>query len=365
MTRRRSLRTRLMLLYAIPFFLSGIALLAIPILQTSDTQPAGTQNFPGVESPADTVMRPLLAGAAVGLGVMAIVALGLGWLIAGRFLRPLRSITSTARAISASNLHQRLGPTGHNDEFTELGETLDDLFERLEASFASQRHFVANASHELRTPLTAERTLLQVALADPAATTETLRSACLDVLALGAAQERLVDSLLTLASSEQGIEVHEPLDLAKIARNVVQTRQSEASQRGITIHASLVSAPASGDPDLVESLVANLVDNALRHNVSGGQLDIATGTSDGRASITVANTGRVIPPDEVDRLFQPFQRLHGQRVQHSDGHGLGLAIVRAIADAHHATLATWARPEGGLNIQVTFRPADGGFVGEL
>jgi signal transduction histidine kinase len=350
--RRRSLRTRLMLLYAVPFFLTGAALLAIPILQTKVTEPVGGQGIPDGE--ADMSVQPLLLGAAVGLVVMAVVALLLGWLIAGRFLRPLRTMTSTARAISASNLHQRLGPTGHNDEFTELAETLDDLFERLEASFASQRHFVANASHELRTPLTAERTLLQVALADPAATTETLRATCQDVLALGAAQERLVDSLLTLASSEQGIEVHEPFDLAEIARTVVHMRQSEAAQRGITISTTLGNAPATGDPDLAESLVANLVDNALRHNISGGRLELKTESTYGHASVTVSNTGPVVPPDEVDRLFQPFQRLRGQRVQHTDGHGLGLAIVRAIAGAHHATLLPQARSEGGLDIQVIF-----------
>ena len=140
-----------------------------------------------------------------------------GWLIAGRLLRPLRTITATARDISASNLNRRLSLDGRDDEFAELGETLDDLFGRLEASFESQRHFVANASHELRTPLTAERTLLQVALADPDATAPTLRAACEQVLALGDQQERLIEALLTLATSEGGIEQWEPFDLAAVA----------------------------------------------------------------------------------------------------------------------------------------------------
>jgi CheY-like chemotaxis protein len=176
----------------------------------------------------------------------------------------LRTITATARDISASNLHRRLGLSGRDDEFKELAETLDDLFERLQTSFESQRHFVANASHELRTPLTAERTLLQVALADPDATAETLRSTCRDVLALGEQQERLIEALLTLASGEQGIEQREPFDLAEIAGNVVLARHQEARRRDIRVDTALATAPAAGDPNLVESLVANLVDNALR-----------------------------------------------------------------------------------------------------
>jgi signal transduction histidine kinase len=358
------LRTQLTLLYAGPFFASGAALLAIPILQSNQTVPAGIQGPPEPGAPPGADLSRLLTASALGLAVMVVVSLVLGWLVAGRFLRPLRTITATARDISASNLHRRLGRTGRNDEFTELAETLDDLFERLEGFFASQRHFVANASHELRTPLTAERTLLQVALADPDATAETLRSACQDVLALGEAQERLIDSLLTLASSERGIEQREPFDLADIAGNVVLARRREARRRGIHIDTTLATAPAAGDPNLVESLVANLVDNALRHNVPGGRVDVATTTATaGQASITVTNTGTVIPPDEVERLFQPFQRLGGQRIQHTDGHGLGLAIVRAIASAHGATLHPRARPEGGLDIEVTFPDPRGGAHG--
>jgi signal transduction histidine kinase len=350
---RRTLRTQLTLLYAGPFFLSGVALLSIPILSVNDTVPAGSPTTLSRSEPPDA-LGPLLNASAVGLALMVVISLVLGWLIAGRFLRPLRTITATARAISASNLHRRLGRTGRNDEFTQLAETLDDLFERLEASFESQRHFVANASHELRTPLTAERTLLQVALADPYANADTLRSACRDVLALGEAQERLIEALLTLASSERGIEQREPFDLADIAGAVVLTRHEEARRRGIRIDATLVTADTTGDPHLVESLIANLVDNALRHNVTGGQVEMATAKVAGRAHLTVRNTGAVIPPDQVERLFQPFQQLGPQRIRQHDGHGLGLAIVRAIANAHGATLVPRARPEGGLDIEVAF-----------
>jgi signal transduction histidine kinase len=355
---RRTLRVQLTLLYAVPFFLSGVALLTIVLLQTKVTAPApaGPHAKPGpAPSPGtDQQLHRLLTASALGLAVMVVLALVLGWLVAGRFLRPLRTITATARDISASNLHRRLDLGGRDDEFTELGATLDDLFERLEAAFASQRRFVANASHELRTPLTAERTLLQVALADPDATAETLRSTCQDVLALGQQQERLIEALLTLATSERGIEQREPFDLGDIAGNVVLTRQPEAQRRGIQVDTTLAPAPAAGDPNLVESLVANLVDNALRHNAAGGRIEIATTTTAGRATITVSNTGPVVPPGEVERLFQPFQQLGSERIRHTDGHGLGLAIVRAIASAHGATLIPRARPEDGLDIEVRF-----------
>jgi signal transduction histidine kinase len=283
-----------------------------------------------------------------------LISLGAGWLIAGRVLRPLRTITATARDISARNLHQRLGLDGPQDEFTELGETLDGLFERLEGSFESQRHFVANASHELRTPLAAERTLLQVALADPDATAATLRATCEELLALGEQQERLIEALLTLASSERGIERWEPFDLAEIAGKVILDRQDQAERRGLRVATTLSAAPATGDPSLAESLVANLVDNAIRHNRTGGSVEIRTGITDGLATVSVSNTGLTVPADEVDRLFQPFQRLGSDRLRHQAGHGLGLAIVRAIAGVHNATLDARARPEGGLAIEVRF-----------
>jgi signal transduction histidine kinase len=348
---KRTLRTQLTLLYAGPFFVSGVLLLTVPILGTNETDPAGTPAGPGPHSA--TGISPLLTFSAIALAAMALVSIVVGWLVAGRFLRPLRTITATARDISATNLHRRLGPTGRTDEFAELARTLDDLFERLGAAFASQRHFVANASHELRTPLTAERTVLQVALADPGATADSLRAACSDVLALGEAQERLIEALLTLAGGEQGVQQREPFDLAVLARGVLLTRPAG----GIEVASALDTAPAAGDPRLIESLVANLVDNALRHNTPGGRVEITTATVEGGAAITVRNTGPIVPPDQVERLFQPFQQLAGQRIRHDSGHGLGLAIIRAIADAHGATLTARSRPEGGLHIEVTFPEA--------
>jgi signal transduction histidine kinase len=348
---RVTLQMQLALLYA-GFLTCGAALLLVPVLTIHQAIPAGADGrvIAGIQANSQAqVIRSLaiLAG-------LVMASLAAGWLIAGRFLRPLRTITATARAISASNLNRRLALTGRNDEFKDLGETLDDLFGRLEASFDSQRHFVANASHELRTPMAAERTLLQVALADPGATTATLRETCEQVLALGDQQERLIEALLTLASSERGVEQWEPFDLADIAAQALDDRRQEAERLGLHLHTSLIAAPATGDPSLAESLVANLLDNAVRHNVPGGRVEVSTTMTDGRAVIRVSNTGPVIPPYELNRLFQPFQRLGHERIRHGDGHGLGLAIVRAIAVAHKAAVTAAARPEGGLDVEVSF-----------
>ena len=265
---------------------------------------------------------------------------------------------TTAQRISASSLHERLSLATPYDEFRELGATLDGLFGRLEASFASQRHFVANASHELRTPLTVERTLLQVALADPDASAPDLRAVCEKVLRLGEQQERLIDGLLILASSERGIERWEPFDLAEVAGQAVADRRQDAGRRGLQVSTSLAPAPATGDPSLAASLVANLADNALRHNVAGGWVEVTTATGARGASVAVRNSGPVIPPGEVGRLVRPFERLGHPRVRRADGHGLGLAIVCAIARAHGASVTATARPQGGLDIEVSF-PAPG------
>jgi signal transduction histidine kinase len=348
---RITLRMQLALLYA-GFLTFGAALLLVPILTIHQAVPEGADGRVIAGIQANTQAQEIRAAATlIGLVVLSLAA---GWLIAGWFLRPLRTITATARDISARNLNRRLALTGRNDEFKDLGETLDSLFERLEASFESQRHFVANASHELRTPLAAERTLLQVALADPEARAETLRETCQQVLVLGDQQERLIEALLTLASSERGIEQWEPFDLGEVTAKVVADRSLQAAEQSIHVETAFAVAPATGDPNLVESLVANLVDNALRHNGPGGRLEVWTTMAAGRASIRIRNTGPVVPQYELDRLFQPFQQLGHERIRHGDGYGLGLAIARAIAIAHKAALTATARSEGGLDIEVSF-----------
>src|SRR5215472_5440958 len=354
---RPTLRTQLTLLYGglIAVLGGGLLVLLIP-LQGSASVQAGP-HAAAIAAALNTAERNKEIIGAIALPIVVLLAVAGGWLIAGRLLRPLRTITATARDISASNLSRRLSLGGRDDEFAELGETLNDLFGRLEGAFESQRHFVANASHELRTPLTAERTLLQVALADPDASAATLRSTCADVLALGDRQERLIAALLTLASGEGGVEQWEPIDLAEITGNAVAVRREDAGRRGIEVSTALSAAAAKGDPRLAESLVANLVDNAIRYNVTGGRVAISTVSIAGKATLRISNTGAAISADQLERLFQPFQRLGGVRTPNGDGYGLGLSIVRAIASAHGATLTSRAQPEGGLDIEVSFPPA--------
>ena len=296
----------------------------------------------------------LLVNSGIALAIVAVLAILAGWLVAGRMLRPIRTITRTARRISSTSLHERLALDGPQDELKELGDTLDDLFRRLDAAFDAQRHFVANAAHELRTPLTAERTLLQVALDDPDTTIAAWRSTAKKALASSDEQARLIEALLTLASSETGLDGHEPVDLAATVNGTLIDLQPEIDRLGIHIDQATTPAPLEGDPLLVERLVANLLTNAVRHNIVDGRVEVVTAVNEGKAVLSVTNTGPLIPPAEVDRLFQPFQRLDPRRAQYKDGHGLGLSIVRAIATAHQASISAHPMPNGGLAVSVVF-----------
>jgi signal transduction histidine kinase len=355
---RRSLQARLTLFYATGIFLAGIGVLAVvtvPLVGIQLTTPADSSAPGAITGTGQGIgPHPLLVGSAVALALLIPIAWAAGWFVAGRFLRPLRAVTATAKAISAGNLHQRLDLGEPADELTELGYILDDLFARLEASFDAQRHFVANASHELRTPLAGLRTLLEVALTDPDADADTLRATCQEALALGGHQERLVQALLALATSERGVTRWDALDLAHVVTGVLASRRDQATQRGIDLAEHLTPAVTTGDPRLIESLVANLIDNAIRHNHPNGHVEITTQTFGTQVTLAVTNSGPVIPDNQIQRLFQPFQRLAPDRNGRRDGYGLGLAIVNAVAQAHHATLTTSARPEGGLSITVRF-----------
>jgi signal transduction histidine kinase len=390
---RRTVRLKLTLLYGALFLASGAALLAVtyilvehrlPVAISAQGQTAaggsvkefcavngsgsdGTSTLPvggcsglvaTLNAQRSTELNQLLEESGVALAIMTVVSIGLGWLVAGRVLRPLRTMTSAARRISARNLHQRLALDGPDDELSELGKTFNGLLARLERSFAAQRQFVANASHELRTPLARQRTLVEVALRDPSPTVGSLQAVCERVLATGEEQERLIETLLTLARSQRGLDRCEPLDLAAVAEAAAAAGEAGAQARGLRVHSALAEAPALGDLRLAERLVANLVDNAVRHNVPGGWIEVVTGLRQGRALLSVANTGPVIPPEKVDLLFQPFGRLE-DRVGR-DGLGLGLSIVTAIAAAHEADLRARPLPGGGLEVEVHFpRPPAG------
>jgi signal transduction histidine kinase len=299
-------------------------------------------------------LHEFLVGSCITLAAMIGISVLLGWLLAGRVLRPLRTITDTTRSISENDLHQRLALPGPRDELTELGDTIDGLLGRLQRAFDSQRRFVANASHELRTPLTVDRAILQVALADSNITLDSLRAACGEVLEAGREQERLIDALLVLARSQRGLDHKEPVDLAAVTSEVLHAHEPSAAARGLHIDASLNGATVSGDARLLHRLVSNLVDNAIRHNITSGRVQVTLAASSTEATLIVTNTGSPVAPDQVSRLLQPFQRGTQDRTANPNGLGLGLSIVADIAAAHGASLEIVPRPKGGLTITVSF-----------
>jgi len=370
---RRSIRLRLTALYGALFLASGAGLLAITITNVlaRGWPPQGMTFGIARGTPRARIHQiqvqaaqqhaaavdQLLTGSAVALGVMAVVSVALGWVVAGRVLRPLREMTAAAQRISEDNLGERLAVPGPGDELKDLGDTIDGLLGRLQAAFGAQRNFVANASHELRTPLTLTRTLLQTAITDPRPTLASYRTTCQDVLAAGDQQEQLIEALLTLARSQRGLDRREPLDLAVIASRVLHEREPEAAHRGLAISSSITDAPVLGDARLLERLAANLIDNSIRYNVSGGRLDLQVTANGSDPTLKITNTGPLIPAGQASRLLQPFQRLSATRPAGDEGLGLGLAIVAAIAKAHNATLTISPGPHGGLDIAISFPPA--------
>jgi len=376
-----TVRVRLTILYSSVFLPGGAALLVITyqLVEHSTDRAVYTTRGPrfpadghtfhrsiaGLSPPAAQLnaqiarvqagdLHQLLIKSGIALTIMAVVAIVLGYLLAGRVLRPLRRITTTAQGISAGNLHARLAMTGPDDELKQLGDTFDELLSRLEASFSSQRQLVANASHELRSPLTRLRLLAEVAATDDEATVASLQRALQRVTAAAVQEEQLLEALLALAQSQSELGLRQLFDLSSVVDDVVSATRQGPGGTDVHLESHTGPAPMVGDPRLVERLVGNLIDNAMRYNVAGGQVRVVSGAIDGSVLLDVCNDGPLVPPTELDRLFRPFQRLESGRGHHVVGHGLGLSIVEAIATAHRATVMVLARPEGGLRIQVRF-----------
>ena len=300
-------------------------------------------------------LNQIAAQSGAALAAMALVSVGLGWLVAGRVLRPLTAITATARRLEGSTLHERLNLQGPQDELKELADTFDQMLGRLDAAFETQRRFVANASHELRTPLAIARTEVDVALADPDTGREELRAMAARVLEANQRSERLIEGLLTLARSERQLRAREPLDLAAAAADALSVAAPEVARLGLRVSRVLGAAPVAGDRALLERLVANLVENAVRHNRPGGWVEVDTGRGGPLAVVRVANGGPPIPPDQVATLFEPFRRLEADRTGSDRGTGLGLSIVRAVATAHGGRATARALEGGGLEVTVELR----------
>jgi signal transduction histidine kinase len=366
------IRVKLTLLYGALFVASGAILLTVTYLLVSHApRRFELRTFGGEPPPLDYLtqrmteqadrqhteeLHTLLTRSVIALALTTVVALLLGWLVAGRILRPLRTMLTSIQRISARNVHDRLAATGPADELRELSDTVDGLLQRLEAALDAHKRFVANAAHEMRTPLTLEHALIEETLTDDTATPAQYRALAARVLALGRQQAAMLESLLTLAGSERGLDRREHVDLAEITRRTVTAYREAALRAGVRLEARDDAAGTTGDPALVERLVANLVDNAIGYNVPGGEVTVSTGGRAGRAVLCVANTGTPVPPERVEALFEPFQRL--DRTAGREGHhGLGLSIVRAIAAAHDATVVAVPRAGGGLRIEVTFGAA--------
>jgi signal transduction histidine kinase len=287
--------------------------------------------------------------------IVAIGAAG-GYLLAKQALRPIARVTRTAQQLSTETLDQRINLGGPDDELRELADTFDAMLGRLDAAFDSQRLFVANASHELRTPLAVIRTELDVTISDPDATTDELRR--MAEVALGATEraEKLVSSLLVLARLQAGhraeLEINERVDLGELVPAVLAAVENDAKEREVTIETQVASAATTGDPRLLERLIGNLVENGVRHNVQGGWLRLSCGQSEDRAWLQVSNGGQVIPPEDVERLFEPFRRGGGRVRTATRGSGLGLSIVRLIVEAHHGKVQASAPPFGGLALRI-------------
>jgi signal transduction histidine kinase len=357
----RTVRMRLTALYGALFTITGGVLLAFSYWHQYRTKwviivydDSGPEIRERLDRLKEAQLHDLLMQWGIALAIMMVISIALGWLVAGRVLRPLRTMTATIQQISDRNVHERLAATGPRDELKDLADTVDGLLGRLETALNAHKRFVGNAAHELRTPLTLERALLEETLTDREATLESYRATSERLLAISKDQGRLLEALLTLASSERGLDRQEPFDLSDLARQALDSARLEAEALGVRIDTRIAPAPSAGDPALAARLVANLVDNAVHHNVTGGHVEVATETRAGRVFVSVVNTGPVIPPQQVGRLFEPFQRL-GERTARNDGHhGLGLSIVRAIATAHGADITAHARPGGGLSIEIGF-----------
>jgi signal transduction histidine kinase len=306
----------------------------------------------GSVSQRDRALNSLLLYSLVGLGLMTIASSGAGWIVAGRVLRPVRTITETARRASEEHLGERIALTGARDELKELADTFDDMLERLDRAFSAQRRFVADASHELRTPLTVMRTAIDVTLAKPGRTPEQLESMAIRVRSSIDRAEAMIDALLTLAVSDRGTTATEPVDLATAAEDALDARSAIIERLGLTVRAGLDPAETMADPALLDRMIGNLVDNAVRHNVPGGEIELESGMRDGVAFFRIANSGPYVPDGDVPALFEPFHRLDG-RAGGQEGVGLGLAIVRSVAAAHSTTVLAQSRPAGGLDVTVT------------
>ncbi|MGW0208749.1 sensor histidine kinase [Streptomyces sp. NPDC003233] len=387
---RPTIRIRLTLLYGGMFLIAGILLLSIIYLLAAQAISTGNQplfkivsgtnirvtsdNCPAitainsnpvplsdfneviahcVDQQRQAALDDLLSRSLLALLGLAVIAFAFGYAMAGRVLSPLGRITRTARQVAGSDLSRRIELDGPDDELKELADTFDDMLERLQRAFTAQQRFVGNASHELRTPLAINRTLLEVHLSDPNAPVE-LQQLGKTLLATNERSEQLVEGLLLLARSDNQIVERGPVDLTEVATQAIDQVHAEAEAKGVKIRGERKPAVVQGNGVLLERIALNLLQNAVRYNVSDeGWVEVTTEVQHGQAVLTVTNTGPVVPAYEIDNLFEPFRRLRTERTGSDKGVGLGLSIARSVARAHGGHIVAQPREGGGLVMRVT------------
>jgi signal transduction histidine kinase len=350
------------LLFAV-FVVSGAALLAVTYAIWQGRTGSGNLQVvpepPGSGASGITQIgfdqRELLIASGIALAILAAITFALAWLLAGRLLRPLRTITATTREISAANLHERLDLTGPDDELKELADTFDQLLDRLDRSFAFERQFVANASHELRTPLAAMRTSLDVAMAKPEPLPPHIRTLAARLRGGLDHVDRLLESFLALAHTQQGPHGDEStVSLAELAHAAIERRADAISASGLDVEQQpCPDTWVVGSETLLARMVGNVIDNAVDHNQPGGWVQVRTAVEDTRARLIVENGGPVLDSDQVKQLTQPFRRIGAERTGSDNGSGLGLAIVSSIVEVHEGTLDLEALTDGGLRVTIT------------
>lgn len=303
-------------------------------------------------------LHQLLIESTIALVAMAALSVALGWVVAGRVLAPLRTITARTRRISEQSLHERLALPGPRDELRELADTIDGLLARLEAAFDAQRRFVANVSHELRTPLAMMRTRLDVAVAKPDGVPPQTQALDAGLRKDLARAEALLESFLVLARAQHGVVTEGTIvSLDQLVIDAISSRHAQIAEQHIDVRTTLGRVDVAGSETLLARMVENVIENSVRHNHRQGTVDIVCENTGGAARLVVESGGPVLDQQRVARLAQPFQRLGAERTGSSNGHGLGLSIVAAVADAHGGALELHARPQGGLRVQITLPAA--------
>ena len=364
--RHLSIRVRLTLTYAGLVTAAGVVLIALvyfytryvtlsieiggPVGDTAAVPASQTSEVTQVDTNLFDLLSSIMRSAVGALALLVVLSGTVGWILAGRMLQPLSSMNEAAKRAASGDLSQRLALSGPRDEIHDLADTFDNMLASLERSFSVHRRFAANASHELRTPLATTQTMIDVALSDPQASAEELRTVLTRVLETNRANRETIDALLDLADAQSGKLARENVDMEATVRDALGVIAPEVAERDLHVSSHLRAIQVPGDPVLLRQSVSNLLHNAARYNVDGGRITVDMARLDDGVRLTIRNDGPTVPADKLDSLREPFVRGEGRGRTRGSGHGLGLAIVTAVATAHGGELRLSANPTGGLTV---------------